>query len=137
MADSFPTAVGDTRRISIRRIKSGSVFKLVFASVATVFVPMMLLFGVLAFFGADTVSVSGEHVKGVKGLVASIIMAPIFVVIFSLFGWLGAYIGIRVWGHFSPLILEYVPAPDPAPGHSQDPVPPVIAPPAGQDPRQP
>lgn len=98
------------KTITLRRIKAGSVFKLVLLTTTTAFVPMILFFGVLAFFGAKTVSVSGEHVTGVEGLISSVIMAPFFVVIFSLFAWLGAYVGIRCWGYFRPLSIEYVPA---------------------------
>jgi len=96
--------------ITLRRIKAGSLFKLVFLATATVIVPLFLFFGLLALFGANTVSVAGEHVTGIKGLVSAVIMAPLFVIIFSLFAWFGAYVGIRCWGLFRPLSLEYVPA---------------------------
>lgn len=64
----------------------------------------------MALFGAKTVTFSGEHVTGFMGLVTALIMAPIFSLIFSLFGWIGTYFGIRIWGHFRPITLEYVPA---------------------------
>lgn len=97
----------------MRRLKAGSLFKLVFTAVATTTIPMFLFFGVLAFFGAKTVTVSGEYVTGIKGLGAAILMAPFFAAFFSAFAWVGSYIGLRVWGRFSPLVLEYVPADEP------------------------
>ncbi|WED65254.1 hypothetical protein PXH66_00100 [Synoicihabitans lomoniglobus] len=100
----------DIARIRLRRIKAGSLFKLVFLATSAVFCPMFLFFGILALFGAKTVTVSGSPVTGIMGLVAALIMAPLFSVIFSLFGWIGSYIGIRIWGHFKPITLEYVPA---------------------------
>ena len=105
-----PPLVTNGRKIRLRRIKAGSLFKLVLLSSAAVFIPMIIFFGVLAFFGAKTVSLSGEHVTGLKGLITALVMAPFFTIFFSLFAWVGAYIGIRLYGYFWPLELEYVPA---------------------------
>ena len=102
--------IPDIARIRLRRIKAGSLFKLIFLATSSVFVPVIVFFGVLALFGARTVTVSGEHVTGIMGLVASLVMAPLFSLFFSLFGWFGAYIGIRIWGSFKPITLEDVPA---------------------------
>lgn len=71
---------------------------------------MSVFFGMLAFFGAKTVSLSGEYVTGMKGLMTSLVLASIFVLLCSLFAWVGAYIGLRVVGYFKPIVLEYVPA---------------------------
>lgn len=105
-----PPLVTNVRKIRLRRIKAGSLFKLVLFSNSAIFVPLIVFFGVLAFFGAKTVALSGEHVTGLKGLITALIMAPFFTLFFSLFAWIGAYIGIRVYGYFRPLELEYVPA---------------------------
>ena len=112
MTDPQFSIAGDVRRIVVRRFKAGSMLKLVFAMNAVVFIPLFVFFGVLAFFGAKTVTLSGEHVTGVKGLITALIFAPIFTGIISLFAWVGAYFAIRVLGHFKPLTLEYVPAPE-------------------------
>ena len=105
-----PPLVTNVRKIRLRRIKAGSLFKLVLLTSSAIFMPMIIFFGVLAFFGAKTVSVSGEHVTGLKGLISAVIMAPIFTLVLSLFAWVGAYIGIRAFGSFRPLEIEYVPA---------------------------
>jgi hypothetical protein len=110
MSDTPPSIpIPDIARIRLRRIKAGSLFKLIFLGTASVFIPMFIFFGILALFGAKTVTVSGEHVTGIMGLIAALIMAPLFTLFFSLFGWIGSYIGIRVWGYFKPITLEYVP----------------------------
>jgi hypothetical protein len=74
------------QRIHLRRIKAGSLFKLIFVATATVFVP------------------------GVKGLLAAVLLTPLFTVLFSLFAWFVACMGIRSWGHFRAIRLDYVPA---------------------------
>lgn len=102
--------VDNVRKVRLRRVKAGSLFKLVLLANSSIFIPMIVFFGVLAFFGAQTVTLSGEHVTGVKGLMTALILAPFFTLFFSLFAWIGAYLGIRVFGYFRPFELEYVPA---------------------------
>jgi hypothetical protein len=80
-----------------------------------VFIPFFLLCGTAAFFGAKTVSVGQNHVTGWWGLIAAIIMAPLFAAVFGGITWFFAYLSIRILGKFSPLVIEYVPAEDPAP----------------------
>src|SRR5690242_13646425 len=103
MNETLPPIASDVRRIHVRRIKAGSMFKLVFLATAAVFVPMIVFFGVLAFFGARSVTLSGQYVTGVKGLVTSLVLAPVFTLLFSLFAWVGAYFSIRIIGYFKPL----------------------------------
>lgn len=97
-------------KIRIRRIKAGSLFKLVFIASGTVLMPMFVIFGIMALFGAETVTISNEPVTGIMGLIAALIMAPIFTLIFTIFLWIGAYLGIRLFGYFKPLEIEYVPS---------------------------
>ena len=97
-------------KIRFRRIKAGSLFKLVFIASGTVFIPMFIFFGILALFGAKTVTVANEPVTGIMGLLSALIMAPIFTLLFAVVAWIGAYIGIRIFGNFKPLEIEYVPS---------------------------
>ncbi len=111
------------RHAKIRRIKAGSLFKLIFVISLSVFIPFFLLCGIAALFGAKTVSVGDSHVTGVMGLVSAIIMMPIFAACFGGCAWFFSYLAIRVVGRFSPLGLDYVSAeeesiqsPQPTPG---------------------
>jgi hypothetical protein len=105
-----PVYLADIRRIRIRRFKSGSMFKLMLIAVGTMWTPLFVVFGIAALFGAETVHFSNEPVTGIKGLLGALIMAPFFVGMLTLFAWAAAYIGVRIWGRFSPIELEYVPA---------------------------
>lgn len=98
--------------IRIRRLRSGAVFQLVFLGTAMFFVPMIALFGLLALFGAHTVNVGNKPVTGLAGLLVALVLAPICTLLFSAFGWVAAYLGIRLFGAFRPITLEYVPATD-------------------------
>ena len=100
--------IDESPRILARRIKAGSLFKLVTIGVFTVMIPLFVFFGVLALFGFKTVNVNHQPVYGFAGLFAAIIMAPIFSLLLSVLGWIVLYIGIRIYGHFKPIAIYYV-----------------------------
>jgi hypothetical protein len=102
----------DVRRIHLRRIKAGSLLKLVLLANTAVLGPLFIVFGVMAAFGAETVKLNGQVVTGVTGFFTALLLAPLIIGLFSLFTWVAAYIGIRVAGWIKPLSLDYVPPPD-------------------------
>ena len=105
--------IDDSPKIRIRRIKAGSLFRLLTAAVFSVCVPWFLLLGILALFGLQTIYLNGHAVYGIEGLIAAIIMALIFSVISSIIGWIVLYVVILIWGHFMPITISYVPADEP------------------------
>src|SRR5512141_25837 len=105
--------VDDSQKIRIRRIKAGSLFRLVAAAAFSVLVPVFVFLGILALFGCRTVLVNHRQVYGVEGLIAALIMAPIFSTIFSVLGWMALYVGIFIWSHFKPITISYVSADQP------------------------
>jgi len=100
--------IDESKKISIRRIKAGSLFKLVAAGVFSFVGPMFIFFGILALFGFNTVYVNHRQVYGFEGLFAAIVMAPIFSLVLSILGWIALYIGIFIFGHFTPITIYYV-----------------------------
>jgi hypothetical protein len=105
--------VDDVPKICVRRIKAGSLFVLVAGGICSVFIPLFIFFGILALFGCQTVHVNGHPVCGVAGLIAALIMAPIFSFIFTVIVWLTLYVGIRICGSFKPFTIAYVSADKP------------------------
>jgi len=105
--------VDDSRKIRIRRIKAGSLFQLVAAAAFSVIFPSFVFFGILAFFGFNTIFVNHHQVYGVEGLIAALIMAPFFSLFISVAGWLALYVGIFIWGHFKPITISYISADEP------------------------
>lgn len=108
-----PPLVIMTQAVRVRRIKSGSLFKLIFTGFAAIFLPIFLLCGIAAFFGKSTITVQQQHVTGIMGLVDAIIMAPFLIFFFTVFTWVFLYLGIRISGYFKPLVIEYVPSDKP------------------------
>jgi hypothetical protein len=99
----------DVRRIHLRRIKSGSLLKLVLQGTTAVCGPLFILFGVMAAFGAGTVKFNEAPLTGAAGFFGALLMAPVFIGVISLFVWVAAYLGLRLAGWIKPLTLDYVP----------------------------
>ena len=57
--------------IRIERLSVGSIFKLIAIGMGCSFVPLCVFFGILAAFGAQTVTWNGQHLTGVSGLLVS------------------------------------------------------------------
>jgi hypothetical protein len=105
--------IDDSPRIRIRRIKAGSLFRLLTAAAYSVCVPWFVLLGILALFGLQTIYLNGRPIYGIEGLIAAFVMALIFSVIASIIGWVVFYVVILIWGHFMPITISYVPADEP------------------------
>lgn len=106
--------VDDAQKIRIRRIKSGSLFRLVAAATFSVCIPWFVFLGFLALLGFRTLFVNHQQVYGIQGLIAALIMAPIFSAFISVIAWAALYVGIFIWGHFQPITIVYVPADAPS-----------------------
>lgn len=59
------------RELSIQRLSAGTVFKLVAIGLGSCLLPLCLVFGAFAAFGAGTVAWNGRHLHGIGGLLAS------------------------------------------------------------------
>ena len=105
--------IDDSRKIRIRRIKAGSLFRLVAAAAFSVFIPLYVFLGILALFGFRTIFVNYHQVYGIQGLIAALAMVPIFAMTVSVVGWVGLYVGIGTWGYFKPITISYVSADEP------------------------
>jgi hypothetical protein len=96
--------------IRVKRIKAGSLFKFILIPTSAFMIPFFILCGVAAFFGAQTVKINEQYVTGAWGLIAALIMAPLFALLSSAFTWVFAYLAIRIIGRFRPFTLSYVSA---------------------------
>lgn len=92
--------------MQIRDLKAGSVFKMMFLSIATTMLVLALLFGVMAMFGANTVNANGRPVHGIAALPISLLLSGLVSLLFSVLGFVGFLVlrtlfpGIRI--HASP-----------------------------------
>lgn len=92
-------------RISLDRLYVGSVYKVVFIGLACFFVPLTLVFGLLALFGADMVFWNGQAIRGISGLLLSPVIGAMVVGFLSIFLGTACVVGLWLYSKFKPLSL--------------------------------
>jgi hypothetical protein len=70
---------------------------------------LCVLLSVPAAFGVEILSWNGEHVTGPMALIAGPLIGIFVGTVFGIFSGLITYLGLRVYGKFKPLNLEYIP----------------------------
>jgi hypothetical protein len=95
-------------RIRARRLSNGSLFKLIFVGASISLLPFFILCGIASIFGANTVRVNDSPVTGPAGLVAALIMYPLFALGFTCLAWLIGAFGLWIYSKFRWLEIELV-----------------------------
>ena len=91
---------------SVKRLSAGSIYKLAFIGVTTTFIPLGLVFGVLALLGANTVQWNNEPLHGVSGLFAGPVFGVIMALFLSAFLGTASALGLWLYSKFRPLSLS-------------------------------
>ena len=108
----------DGTTIRIRRLRTGSVFKIMAAGCMCFFVPLFVLMGVLASFGIQALTWNGAPIFGIKALVASPFIGMLAGAMFAGMGGVGMSMGLWLYSKFRPLTLDVVR--EPAAAHIGD-----------------
>ena len=91
----------------IRRFSFGTVYKILAIASGCSMVPLSLIMGLFAFFGAETIVWNGQHLTGLMGLIASPFVGIMLALIFT--GFLGTLFACGLWlySKFSTLEIEF------------------------------
>lgn len=81
--------------ISIKRLSVASVYKLFAIGLTCGFVPLGVVFGVLAFFGAKTVTWNGDNLTGFSGLLVGPALSVMIAFLFTLVA--GSACALGLW----------------------------------------
>ncbi|THU01065.1 hypothetical protein E9531_09805 [Lampropedia puyangensis] len=92
--------------ITIQRISTRTILKLTSIGLLLSLVPMTLLLGVCAFFGASTVSWNQQPMTGLSGLLAAPLIGLFLAVIFSVLLGLCMALGLWLYSKFRPLQIR-------------------------------
>jgi hypothetical protein len=92
-------------KISLDRLYVGSIYKLTFLGLAGSLIPMCLLSGFFALFGANTVRWNGQPIHGVDGLLLAPVFGMIFVGILSVLLGTSLVVGLWLYSKFLPISL--------------------------------
>ena len=106
--------------INVKRLRGGSVFKLLLIGNLAFFLPLSLLAGVMSMFGVSTITWNNQVVTGFPALLVSPLSGALFALVISVLGWISVFIGLWIYSVFRPLELEFIPLTDDgAKPHSQ------------------
>lgn len=90
---------------TVQRLSVGSIYKIIFIGLLTSHVFLGLIFGVLAFFGFDTVRWNSVPVQGTYGLLLGPLIGLALALFFSAFLGTSAALGLWLYSRFRPLSL--------------------------------
>lgn len=94
-------------QIEIRRLTTGTVFKILLIGGMFSIIPFSVFMGVLSLFGASTITWNGQPLTGISGLVASPFIGVFIALVFSAFFGLLLSAGLWVYSRFKPLTMHY------------------------------
>jgi hypothetical protein len=78
--------------ISVARLKLSSAFKYGYAAMLALFLPIMLIFGIIGLIGGTVVYQNGQPVYGVAALVTAIVLAFVLPAVIALWLLIGTAI---------------------------------------------
>lgn len=110
--------------IVVRKLRAGSIFKLLFAGLMVSLVPLGVLCGIAAFFGADTVRWEGETIHGAAALWAGPVILAFTAMLLTVVVGALTCLGLWLLSWFRPIALRVVPAdtaPSPIPEETDEP----------------
>ncbi len=92
----------------IRKVKARSVYKLLLYGLLIGFIPLGLLFGVMAFFGADTVKWNNQPIHGTAALFTAPAISLLVALVFTAFLGTVACLGLWVLSRFRTLSIRVI-----------------------------
>jgi hypothetical protein len=94
------------RVLTVRRVATESVLRLVAAGVFFSVVPFFLIIGILAGFGQSTLNRNGASVFGWKAVLLSPVMGLLAAGLFTVFAGFGIGLGLWIYSKLKPFRLK-------------------------------
>ncbi len=100
--------------LTVRKLSTGTLFKLIAIGLTTGLLALFTLFGLMGALGMDVLKWNHEPVTGIKALFAAPLMAVCMALILTaLLGSIASF-GLWLFSLFKPLVIAYTPT-DPNP----------------------
>lgn len=101
----------EMKSLTVRKLSTGSIYKLTLLGLVFGFVPLFLLMGVLAAFGMADMTWNEQPVTGFPALLVGPLMGVLLALMFTaLIGSVMA-LGLWIFSLFRPITVEYRPLP--------------------------
>lgn len=98
-----------TDTVSIRRLRGGSLFKLLFIGHLFFSVPVFACLGILGSFDLVDISWNMMQVHGIAAILTSLLAGLFLSLFFSIFFWVILFLGLWFYSRFTSMQLEYFP----------------------------
>lgn len=95
--------------LQIQRLRSGSLFKLLFLGNVFFWLPFSALTGIMGYFGAADITWNDVPVQGITALLSALFSGLFMCVFLSVFLWVVLFSGLWLYSLFRSLELEYIP----------------------------
>jgi hypothetical protein len=95
------------KTLHIARLRTGTVYKLVFTGLLAGFFPIFLLFGILGSMDMASLSWNEQPVTGLKAILIGPLMGVFMALLFTAL--IGSVMALGLWlySRFKPLSIEY------------------------------
>lgn len=93
--------------IKVAKVRAGTVYKLIGIGLTAGFVPLFVLFGVLAAAGMSTLTWNEQPVTGLKALYIGPLMGLFMAALFTAIIGSVTALGLWLYSFFKPLNIEY------------------------------
>ena len=93
--------------VEARKISKASLFKLMLTGASIGLFLLFLLCGIAAIYGYETISFNDKYITGLWGLIAALLMWPIFSLLFTCFGWAVITFGLWIYSFFRVLRVAF------------------------------
>lgn len=94
-------------QIEVKKVSAGTVYKIFIVGLTSGFIPLFLLFGIMAAFGMETLNWNGEAVTGIKAIFIAPLMAIFMSLIFTAIIGSICALGLWLFSQFKPLKIEF------------------------------
>lgn len=92
----------------VRRVRPLTVYKLLFLGLIFSLVPLGVIFGIAAMFGANTITVNNEHWHGASALIAGPLIGCFASLMFTAIAGTAVNIGLWLFSLVSPLVIRFI-----------------------------
>ena len=98
-----------SRKIKVKRLRGGTLLRLLLIGNFIFFIPLSIIIGILGFFGLVSVNIDDKPVTGLTGIISSLFAGLWTALFLSIFIWGTSFLGLWFYSKFRSIELGYIP----------------------------
>lgn len=96
----------------VLRLTAGTIYKILFVGLVFSMLPLSVLFGIMAFFGANTITWNGQNIYGFWGLISGIAVGAFLSMAFAVILGSCCFVGLWLYSRFESIGVAFIPLAD-------------------------